>query len=120
MNFDLIRPCVDCPFRSDRPAYLSRERVRGILGGGKGRAWWPCTSFPCHHTIEYGTGPEGETVIPPTAQQCAGVMILLVRAGRFNDAMQIGQRFGMFDPSRLDMSAPVHASVEAAVEAQDP
>jgi hypothetical protein len=34
MNFDLVRPCGDCPFRSDKRAYLRPERVREILGGG--------------------------------------------------------------------------------------
>ncbi len=115
MNFDLVRPCSNCPFRSDRRFYLARGRVREILGGGKGRAWWPAPSFPCHKTIEYGE----HTVIPATAQQCAGVMIILSREGRPNDAMQIAQRFGMFDPSRLDLSAPVFGSTQAAIDAQE-
>lgn len=118
MNFDLVRPCADCPFRSDRPAYLRRERVRQILGNGKGRAWWPAASFPCHKTIVYDDG--NCATIPPTAQQCAGVMIILTREKRPNDAMQLGERFGLFDPARLDMTAPVHLSTQAAIEAQDP
>jgi hypothetical protein len=121
MKFDLVRPCGDCPFRSDRPAYLRPERVRQILGAGKGRRWWPASSFPCHNTIVYGDADDdgnSKTTVPPTAQQCAGVMIILTREGRPNDAMQIAERFGMFDPRKLDMTAPVHESADAAVKAQ--
>jgi hypothetical protein len=115
MNFDLVRPCGDCPFRSDKPGYLKPERIRSILGGGHGRAHWPAVSFPCHKTIDY-VGDD-RAVIPPTAQQCAGVMIILTREGRPNDAMQIAQRLGLWNPSRLDMEAPVHRSVREAMEA---
>jgi hypothetical protein len=116
MNFDLVRPCGDCPFRSDKRAYLRPERVREILGGGKGRQHWPACSFPCHRTIVYDEGDRA--TIPPSAQQCAGVMIILTREGRWNDAMQVAQRFGLWDPARLDLDAPVHASTQAAIEAQ--
>lgn len=117
MRFDLTSPCGNCPFRNDHgPFGLHAERVRGILGGGKGRAWWPASSFPCHKTIGYGEGEDGETVIGPDAQQCAGVMIILHRENRHNDAMQLGQRFGRFDPSKLDMNAPVYPSTAAAVK----
>lgn len=118
MNFDLVRPCSNCPFRSDAHFGLAPARVRGILGGGERRAWWPAASFPCHKTVQYGAGRDGRDLIPPTAQQCAGVMIILTREGRPNDAMQIGERFGLFDPTRLDMAAPVFASTEDAIRGQ--
>ena len=117
MRFNLTRPCDECPFRSDRhPFGLRPERVRSILGGGKGRSWWPATSFPCHKTITYYAN--GRAVIGRKAQQCAGVMIILHREHRHNDAMQIGQRFGLFDPNNLDMGAPVYCSTEAAIRGQ--
>lgn len=118
MNFDLVRPCGNCPFRSDQHFGLAPGRVRGILGGGARREWWPAPSFPCHKTVAYGAGPNGRDLIPPTAQQCAGVMIILTREGRPNDAMQIAQRFGLFDPAGLDMAAPVFTSTEAAIKGQ--
>src|ERR1019366_3744551 len=89
------------------------DRVQEILG--RGRRSWPAQSFLCHKTINYD---EAGNSYPPTAQQCAGVMIILAREGRPNHAMQLAERFGLFDPSRLDMSAPVHQSIEAAVRAQ--
>jgi hypothetical protein len=45
-------------------------------------------------------------------------MIILAREGRFNDAMQLGERLGLWEPSRLDLSAPVHQSTQAAIDAQ--
>lgn len=111
MNFDLTRPCGNCPFRNDRdPFGLRRARVREILGDPNGRRWWPAASFPCHKTIDYG-----RPRIPVTAQQCAGVMIILHREGVPNDAMQIGQRFGLWQPDKLDPGAPVYRSRREAI-----
>jgi hypothetical protein len=117
MRFDLTRPCGDCPFRSDKQFGLLPERVRGILGGGKGKSWWPACSFPCHKTIIYG---DGDAVIPETAQQCAGVMAILHRENRPNDAMQIAERLGLWDPSKLDPDAPFYPSTRAAIKGQSP
>jgi hypothetical protein len=119
MKFDLKRPCQDCPFRSDRHFGLLPDRVRQILGDErKGRQWWPASSFPCHKTIDYRD--DDSTHVPQTAQQCAGVMIILTREGRPNDAMQIGERFKRCDPKGLDMTAPVYESTRAAIEGQNP
>lgn len=117
MRFDLTRPCANCPFRSDRGHFgLRADRVRQILGGGNGREWWPASSFPCHKTVDYGAGENGRDVIGPDAQRCAGVMLILYRENRPNDAMQLGERFGLFDPSKLDAGAPVYRSTAAAIE----
>jgi hypothetical protein len=97
MRFDLVRPCGDCPFRSDNPFSLSRERVLEILGDVNDRQWWPAASFPC---------------------QCAGVMAILHRERRWNQAMQIAQRLGMWDPMKLDQTAPFYESTDAAIDGQ--
>lgn len=117
MRFDLVRPCADCPFRNDKGGFgLRAGRVREILGGGSGRAWWPSPSFPCHKTIEYR---ERGTHIGPTAQQCAGVMIILHREHRHNDTMQVAQRLGYWDPAKLDLTAPVYMTTQQAIEGQE-
>lgn len=260
MRFDLTRPCGNCPFRSDEPFYLRPERVREILGGGKGKAWWPSPSFVCHKTIDYdaeaipkelidrfhqryvvddatgcwnwtraldhygygviGFGPrkshqthkahrlsfeiELGLTLPPeidvchscgnrrcvapqhlfigdyavakrrtnyrplsieevkamrddyeygsstrglqgladkygcsvthvhrivhlrsrvvykndAPQQCAGVMAILHRENRPNDAMQIAERLGLWNPATLDPAAPFYESTQAAIEGQ--
>jgi hypothetical protein len=118
MRFDLTRPCGDCPFRSDRPFHMRPERVREILGDerkGHRRRWWPAASFPCHKTVVY---TDRGTHVPATAQQCAGVMAILHREGRPNDAMQIAERFGLWDPARLDPTAPFYDSTDAAIKGQ--
>jgi len=120
VKFDLTRPCGNCPFRSDKPFHLLPGRVREILGGGEGRRWWPAQSFPCHRTIVYGDGEDGdETTIPPTAQQCAGVMWILHKENRPNDAMQLGERFGFWNPATLDPTAPFYNSTEDAIRGQE-
>jgi hypothetical protein len=116
MRFDLTRPCSNCPFRSDRPFHMHAERVREILGGGE--RWWPAASFVCHKTIIYGD--DDDMTISPTAQQCAGVMAILHREGRPNDAMQIAERMGLWDPNKLDPTAPFYASTEDAIKGQWP
>lgn len=118
MRFDLTSPCGDCPFRSDKPFHLSPERVRQILGGGD--HWWPAASFPCHRTIIYGDDENGDTTtIPPSAQQCAGVMAILHRENRPNDAMQVVERWGLWNPAALDPTAPFYASTEDAIRGQE-
>jgi len=123
MRFDLTRPCGNCPFRSDIRFGLSPERVREILGGsrrGKATTWWPAASFPCHKTIEYGEDDDDKTTIPPTAQQCAGVMWILRKENRPNDAMQLAERLGLWNPESLDPTAPFYQSTKAAIEGQGP
>ena len=90
LKFDLKSPCGTCPFRTDRhPFGLRADRVRGILGGGKGRDHWPATSFLCHSTLDYDREDGEATRVRRTAQHCAGVLIILVREKRFNDVMQV-------------------------------
>jgi hypothetical protein len=117
MKFDLTHPCGDCPFRSDKSFHLRPERVREILGGDRGRRWWPASSFPCHKTIEY-TDDGAAIRVPPTAQQCAGVMAILHREKRPNDAMQIAERLGLWNPASLDPTAAFYESTKAAIEGQ--
>lgn len=123
MRFDLTRPCGNCPFRSDKPFHMEPWRVREILGGGEDREWWPSPSFPCHKTIIYGEDEDdngnSKTVVPPTAQQCAGVMAILHRENRPNDAMQLAERFGLWKPERLDPKAPFYKSTEDAIRGQE-
>jgi hypothetical protein len=113
MRFDLTTPCSNCPFRSDRPFPLKAERVRQILGGDRGRQWWPSPSFTCHKTVDYSAGVEGR--IRVEGQHCAGVLIILTREERPNDCMQIAERLGLWSPVSLQMDAPVYHTTEEAV-----
>lgn len=119
MRFDLTKPCGNCPFRNDRmPFGLRPGRVREILGGKPhGRNWWPAFSFACHKTVDYDEEVEQGTVMHDS-QHCAGVMIILHRENRWNDAMQIANRLGLWNPAHLDMNAPVYATTDEAIQGQ--
>lgn len=99
----LRRPCKHCPFRSDVPRYLAPERYREIAASLVDRA----ESFTCHETNDFDDA-SGEAIVGPASRACAGAMIWLQHQGRPNQLMQVMGRLGAFDPSRLDLSAPVH------------
>jgi hypothetical protein len=49
MQFDLTRPCGNCPFRADVQPFIHAARVREVLGdpAATGAAYWPASSFAC-------------------------------------------------------------------------
>lgn len=113
MMFDLVRPCVNCPFRKGQGEFFAmhRDRLREILNG---------VAFQCHKTVDYNhENDEGETV--PTSgdrpQQCAGLMAVLHRSGRPNQIMQVAERLGELDPSKLDPKNEAYASIDEAWKA---
>lgn len=99
MNFDLKKPCADCPFRSDKLFQLRPDRVKEIVNGD---------SFPCHKTVDYSEGT------PDTSkeQECAGLMIMLEHMEQPNQMMRIAERLGVYDRTKLDMDSPVYEHVE--------
>lgn len=100
MRYDLVRPCANCPFRTDGHGYLRAERAREIARSLHGGA-----EFPCHVTTE--DTDEGGRVAVPTSHFCAGALIALEREGQPNQMMRIAERLGIYDASKLDMTSPV-------------
>lgn len=90
--------------------------MREILGGGNGRDRWPATWFACHKTVDYDDDWKGRA--GSDTQHCAGVLIILHREGRPNDAMQIAERLHYWDPAKLELGAPVYPSTQAAIDGQ--
>ena len=119
MRFDLVRPCGECPFRSDREPFIEAARVREILGdpAASGASWFPSTSFACHKTVNYRRGASGR--VGAKSQHCAGVALVLVRDGVPNTAMQLAERLLSWDAGRLDQSAPAYESRAAAIAAHE-
>lgn len=113
-------PCGSCPFRTDVEPYLRRARAReivkairpGTMGGG--------APFHCHKTVDY-SDDEGEGRSTSSSSMCAGSLILLAHDGSLwnNQMVRIAERLGMFDPSKLDMDAPVFTSIKAWIAAQE-
>jgi hypothetical protein len=106
-DYSLVRPCPKCPFRTDVSPYLTPERVAEIATDVQSGA-----NFYCHQTTEYQEDEDGagDMAIVDTSMVCAGSMILMEKAGSPNQMLRIAERIGFYDPSRLDMDAPVHGS----------
>lgn len=110
MTHRLTSPCANCPFRSDRPFHLTAARALEIATclreGG---------DFPCHKTLDYDSpGPDGRPdQNGPGVNRCAGMLIVMEKSGLRNRIMQIAQRLGLYDPTRLQMDAPVYESLDA-------
>jgi hypothetical protein len=106
--YAMVKPCGDCPFRTDKKfplRYERREEIAGALYGGG--------EFHCHKTVDYSEDDDGDSE-PSTggASVCAGSLIVLERMGDPNQMMRIAQRVGMYDPAKLDMDAPVYDDLE--------
>ena len=111
MKFDLIRPCANCPFRSDRPGFLTAARVEEIVDSMVGEQ----RTFSCHKTNSFD---DGEAIETKNSQHCGGALIFLERMERPNQLMRIAERFGFYDRTKLDMSSPVFETMDEMMEAQ--
>jgi hypothetical protein len=109
MKFDLTKPCAECPFRHDINGYLREEWAEEIV-----EALLSDATFSCHKTNEYDD--EGEPLESGESQHCAGAMILLEHQEQPNQLMRISRRLGFYDPSRLDMTAPVFDDPETFID----
>lgn len=107
--FGLKRPCSNCPFRKDVPPYLRKARVKELKESLK------TSAFDCHKTLDY---EDGEGLRNRSTKHCAGALVLLEKTKSRSQLMQIGERFGLYDPAQVDLSAPVYESFEEMAEAQ--
>jgi hypothetical protein len=102
--YRLTSPCAHCPFRSDIPPFLTRERVREIEHALER------SEFPCHETTEHDD--DGEYMSTREEAHCAGALILKEKLGESSQMMRIAERLGMYDPRKLKMDAPVYESFD--------
>ena len=116
MNFDLIRPCKDCPFRTDIAAFLTPERAQEIGDAITKRQ----QTFTCHKTNRTEADDDGcdTTIETRDSQHCAGALVLLESIGQPNQLMRIAERLGGYDRAKLDMTSPVFKTIKAFVAAQ--
>lgn len=105
MKMDLRSPCADCPYRTDKPGYLTKGRVREL----KRALIDEQATFSCHKT-DRGKGAD--------PQHCAGALILLEKLGKPNQWMRIAERLGIYDHYKLNMDAPIFDSFEDMIKAQ--
>lgn len=111
MKFDLIRPCADCPFRSDKKFYLAKGRAREIIDGITREQ----KTFSCHKTNTSCDDEDGMMRETEKSQHCAGALIMLERMNKPNQMMRIAERLGMYDRTKLDMSSPVYRTPAAMI-----
>ena len=103
MNFNMTKPCRNCPFLTTTLPYISTARAEEITEGVMNDI-----TFTCHKTLDK---PDREH------EHCAGAMIFLEKQNNPNQMMRISQRFGDYDPTCLDMESKVYDSPEAMVRA---
>lgn len=86
MNFDLPRPCADCPFLRVGAIDLREGRIESIVRGllADDHQW-----FICHKTLH------------KDHSQCVGSMVLLLRLDAPNVSMRMAAAYGMLDYARL-------------------
>lgn len=104
--FALKRPCVNCPFRADTGHLfgLREGRIREIV---------EAPAFTCHKTLD----EDDEDGVPGNhPQQCAGLMALLLNAGRPNQMMQVASRLGALDLDAIEREG-VYTSIDEAIAA---
>ena len=114
MEYNLRRPCAQCPFRSDINPFLTRARAMEIATS-LDRA-----EFPCHKTLDYSQAAnnDGEGAETDKTAHCAGALIVLERMNKPSQMMRICERLGFYDRSKLDMKASVFGTLSAFVKAQ--
>jgi hypothetical protein len=107
MKFDQIRPCGNCPFRTDVLPYLTQARAREISSGITREQ----KTFTCHKTL-HRDGYKGEE------QHCAGALIVLEKMNLPNQMMRIAERLNMYNRFKLDMESPVFDNTKQFIKAQ--
>ena len=108
--FKLKRPCANCPFRKGQGSAFRLNIAR------LSKVMHDAAAFQCHKTVDYGTD-DPDARQGNHRQQCAGLMAVLHRADQPNSIMQVGVRFGAFDPGELDPDGEAYDSIGDAVMA---
>lgn len=94
MNYTMTEPCDACPFLKG-----SGFTYRSLVAHASGE-------FACHKTCKLS---EETDVFEPQKKSlhCAGALIFLEKLGVPHQMMRICERIGMYDPTKLNMAAPV-------------
>lgn len=110
MNFNLTKPCANCPFRTDVHFHFSKGRARDIAEGIVDEQ----QTFSCHKTVDYSSDDGGADT--DKTEHCAGAMIMLEHMDRPNQMMRIAERFGIYDRTKLKMDSPVFTDANEFIE----
>jgi hypothetical protein len=94
MRYTMTKPCDECPFLEGDG--FTKESLDAHSSG----------EFACHKQCEIDD--DGMFVAKnEKTQHCAGALIYLEKQNRPHQMMRISERLGLYDRTKLDMSAPV-------------
>lgn len=89
-------PCAKCPFRKDVPIYLRRGRrieiAEALLSGAE---------FPCHGTVRWEEGDDGDEADLSHTLACAGAEKALAQKGLSSQNMRVAERLGLIDLDKV-------------------
>jgi hypothetical protein len=111
MNFNLTKPCTNCPFRTDIAFYLDprrRAQIAESLARGD-------QTFACHKTVDYDNWQSGEAYTHHGEEShCAGALIVMAKSETLwgNAMLRMAKVLRLFDESKLDLSADTLESLE--------
>lgn len=108
MNYDLTTPCGLCPFRNDSGRLTVAAETLFDFSRGEFACHQTCTDEKDEDSFEILQNADG------SSQHCAGALIFLEKQNKSHQMMRICERLGRYDRTRLDMNAPVFASIEEA------
>lgn len=101
----MARPCSDCPFRREGAIQLRPGRLDGIVARLMADDQ---AGFVCHEVLH---SKRRRRI------QCAGAMVLLLKAGRPSVLMRFGAAFGLIDFDELRALFPEVVDPPSAGEA---
>lgn len=107
-----LRACAQCPFRTDVPAYITRERAAEIAS-----ALEHDRPFHCHKTVDYDEDEDGETVASG-GTWCIGAAATMHRTDelRGNLSARLAEQLGFLSIDALDLDAPLSRNLAEWVE----
>lgn len=101
MNYDMKKPCDNCPFRRKGGIRLHPDRVKEISTHDG--------EFPCHKTtVDDG---DGDLVEHEGSLHCAGFLIFRELTRTPGQMMRICERIGIYDPRKLLRNNPAVSEV---------
>lgn len=105
MNFDMKKPCANCPFKKNGAIELRPGRLEGIVQSLKRDT----NFFQCHKTVHSKRGGEwDEDTYIPSGQEsvCAGSLIYALKANMgLPVAARVAVMFGQLDLAALEAQA---------------
>jgi hypothetical protein len=108
MNFDMKKPCHNCPFLKVGGIRLRKVRARDIA---KNSLSDQGKTFTCHLTTVQSEVDDLDMVDGPNAAHCAGALIFSEKQGKVTQMMRIAERLGIYDPKPIMADKEVVGSV---------